>query len=238
MSFKSDKYIAESDSGSDTEDVPFQPPKHFSKVKPAPFAGSLEGKEIWLLKVPKNFPLHEVKVLPVSFTATTIAQGPKPFMAAGKSFQVNEEAFSSDVENRKFAVLEADAKGKAFVPSLHAVQRFYNIRETVAIPAIDVDAARVPRRDVEKVANLRMRHFPTGYGAEDYEEAQADAPRVKRAKPEKANKEKSDKSEKSEKSEKKEKKEKKEKEKEKEKKEKEKKEKGKKGKEKKGKEKK
>lgn len=162
-SHKSDERVYDSESGSDYEDVAFEAPKGFKKV-PLKAPDSLGDKEIWLLKTPKGFPLDKLKTLPVSFTSRKVKNdGVKPVVVDNTKYQVNEEHFSSD--NAKYAIVNKELRGKH-------IDRYYTIREVVDIPKIDFEAVTVPRVDVEKAEGLKMRHFATGYGAKDFEEAQ------------------------------------------------------------------
>lgn len=218
---KSNEYVDDSGSESDGE-IEFQPPKHFHKSKPASSVKIQNDKEIWLIKTPKGFPLKNLKTLPVSFTATSISNGPSRFNLNQKNFQVNEELLGTDTESSKYAVLTNENK-KNFKIVGQDISRFYNIRESVDIPSIAMDEVVKPRKNIKEIKNLRMRHFPTGYGAEDFDEAKPqggdvnasdtdsedDGKIVKKAKIEE--KSKSDKKDKKEKKETKEKKEKKEK---------------------------
>ena len=233
VSYKSSEYVQDSDSDSDTDNQ-FEPPKNFHKVSnsastPFPIASTVSNKEIWLIKAPKGFPINDLKSLPVSFTSTSINNGPAPVKVKGQSFQINEELLVEDAtENRKYSILVNTKKNSSFIPlESQNIARFYNVRETVKIPKIDLEKVVIPRVDVEKVEDLRMRHFPTGYGAESYEEAsvipattkrraEGDDKETKRSKTEespkkKSKKEKKEKKEKKDKKDKKEKKEKKEK---------------------------
>lgn len=162
-SHKSDERVYDSESGSDYEDVQFEPPKGFTKVQLQ--APKLMGdKEVWLIKTPKGFPLEKLKTLPVSFTSTKVRNdGVRPLELDGTKYQVNEELFSAD--NDKYAVVNEEFRGKT-------IDRYYTVREIVDVPKIDHEAVTVPRKDVEKIEGLKMRHFATGYGARDFDEAQ------------------------------------------------------------------
>lgn len=164
-SIKSDKYVNEDVSSDESGDEAFQPPKHFNKVTTSK-SFKVGDKEIWLIKTPKGFPLHKVKTLPVSFTSSSIHSGAEPFKIDSSEYQVNEDVLDGDNELRKFSLISKNkiVKGKHF-------DRFYNIREVVQIPEIDFDKVTVARKNVRPVSRLRMRHFPTGYSAGDYDEA-------------------------------------------------------------------
>lgn len=208
-SHKSDEFVYDSESGSDYEDAAFAAPKNYEKIPMLDAKVALDNKEVWLIETPKNFPLAQLKTLPVLFTAKHVADDAvETFDVELSSYQVNELRFAGDAA--KYKVLHKDMM-------LRKIDRFYSIREVVRVPEIDFAAAVKPREDVAKVENLRMRHFATGYSAQDFDEAKpipasrldADGKVLKRAKVEK--KEKKEKAEKGDKKEKKEKKHKKEK---------------------------
>lgn len=164
---KSEAVVNDSESGSDYEDLEFEAPSSHSKFTLPPLGTSLDKKEMWLIKTPKNFPLSKLKTLPVSFTAKRVSDSSvKPFSVDGHKYQVNEEHFSA--ASAKYTVFHE--KNTSSQPS-----RFLTIREVVEIPEIDFEKAIKPREDVPKEENLRMRHFPTGYGAPDFKEAQPGA---------------------------------------------------------------
>lgn len=205
---KSEEFVYDSESGSEYEHEQYQPPKHFEKATLPASSASVEGKEIWLIKTPKGFPISKLKTLPVSFTASKVSnEGIAKVDVEGHQFQVNEDLFAS--ETAKYTVLRKDLINKRF-------DRFYTIREVVDLPAIDYNVAIKEREDVEKIPNLRMRHFPSGYSARDYDEAKVlesrldeDGKVIKKVKVEMDKKDKKDKKDKREKKEKKDKKDKK-----------------------------
>lgn len=209
---KSEEFVYDSESGSEYEDNGFVPPKNFNKIPMLKPQASLENKEVWLIKAPKGFPLSKLKTLPVSFTSTKVSNnGVKPFELEGNSFQINEERFASD--SAKYTIIHEDLLNKK-------IDRYYTVRQVVKIPEIDLKKVVRPREDVPKQEDLKMRHFPTGYAASNYDEAQPiaesrldeDGKVIKKMRlSEKTEKEKMEKKEKTEKKEKKDKKEKKEK---------------------------
>jgi DNA-directed RNA polymerase I subunit RPA34 len=207
--FKSSEYVNDSDSDSDAGE--FQPPKNFSKIdKIDQFPGQLNNKEVWLIKVPKKFPVSKLSKLPVSFTSTSISNGPKSFELKHTKYQVNEELLNvEDNSNTKYNILVNQGKYKKLQAP---ISRFYNISQSIQIPDIDYEKVVIARTDVDKVTNLRMRHFPTGYGANDYDEAQAkeeEPPKKKQKLGEEKTVEKKEKKDKKDKKDKKEKKDKK-----------------------------
>ena len=83
------------------------------------------------------------------------------------SYQVTEDlgASASDTNN-KHTIFSLK---RSFRPLGEKISRFYSIHEVVDIPEIQLDKVVVPRQNVPKIKKLRMRHFPTGYGADDYQ---------------------------------------------------------------------
>ncbi|SGZ57158.1 CIC11C00000004402 [Sungouiella intermedia] len=205
---KSEEFVYDSESGSDFEDVGFEAPKHFEKVPLLTPKTKIGNSEVWLIKAPKGFPVSKLKSLPVSFTSSKVSdKGVKPFDLEGKSFQVNEETFASD--SAKYTIIHESLLNKK-------IDRYYTVRQVVEIPEINYSRAIQARTDVPKEENLRMRHFPTGYSASNYIEAQPipesrldeDGKVIKkmRIEPASEKKEKKDKKEKKEKKDKKDKK--------------------------------
>lgn len=168
--FKSAEYVADSGSDSDAEENQFQLPKNFNKyTSQNKFPSEINNKEVWLIKVPKGFPIKKLSNLPVSFTSTSLENGPQKIKIDESLYQVNEELLNSaDVTNNKYKVLVNNGK---YIPFKSSIERFYNIRESIDIPEINYDKVVKNRKNVKKVTNLRMRHFPTGYSAHDYDEA-------------------------------------------------------------------
>ncbi|RLV94566.1 DNA-directed RNA polymerase I subunit RPA34 [Spathaspora sp. JA1] len=218
--YKSSEYISESDL-SDDEEVKYQPPKHYhlQESKAKLDIKSIKDKEIWLIKTPKGFPLSELKTLPISFTATSVKQLHDPLkLKNGSSFSVDEELLvnpETGSVGKHSVFIKSSSKNNKLKPCGLDISRMYNIRELVKIPEINYDDVVIPRENVPKIENLRMRHFPTGYGAGDYkfEEEDAVATETKSVKrdreedsksePEKEHKEKKHKKEKKEKKDKK-----------------------------------
>lgn len=208
---KSDEFVYDSESGSDFEDAAFEPPKHYNKVPLFTPKTDLANKEIWLIKAPKGFNVSQLKTLPVSFTSKKVSNdGLKSFKVGEKEFQMNEEHFSSD--SAKYSLIHEDLLDKK-------IARYYTLRQVVKIPGINWDKAIKKRKDVPKEKNLKMRHFPTGYSANNFDEAKPIAEsrldedgkvikkfKVEPAPEKKEKKEKKDKKEKKEKKEKKDKK--------------------------------
>lgn len=160
---KSEEFVYESDSSSDYDYEKYSPPEHFEKIDIPATNTPLDNKEIWLIKIPKGFPISKLKTLPVSFTATKIDdEGVSKVELEGHKFQVNEDHFSTNTA--KYTILRKDLINKRF-------DRFFTLREVVDLPEIDMGSVMQPRKDVEKIEGLRMRHFPTGYSEKNFKEA-------------------------------------------------------------------
>ena len=114
-------------------------------------------------KTPKGFPLTDLKKLPISFSGKSA----ESFKVNNLSYQVTEDlgASASDTNN-KHTIFSLKKK---FQTTREKISRFYSIHEVVDIPEIQLDKVVVPRQNVPKIKKLRMRHFPTGYGADDYQ---------------------------------------------------------------------
>lgn len=166
VSYKSQEYIDESSSDSEKG---FEPPRGFQSVKFESSVDFPEEKEVWLIRAPKGLSLAELKSLPVSFTATSISESAEPFSVGNKSYQVNEDFLTNETDNCKYSIISY--QDGQFRAGKRKISRFYSIREDVSIPEIDYSREIKPRKNVKKVKNLRMRHFPTAYGANDFLES-------------------------------------------------------------------
>ena len=111
----------------------------------------------------QGFPLTDLKKLPISFSGKSA----ESFKVNNLSYQVTEDlgASASDTNN-KHTIFSLK---RSFRPLGEKISRFYSIHEVVDIPEIQLDKVVVPRQNVPKIKKLRMRHFPTGYGADDYQ---------------------------------------------------------------------
>lgn len=172
MSIKSDKYVHESDD-SDEEDYSYTPPKHYKSITGKDV--DLNGKQVWLIKYPKNLNVSNLPSLPINSNGSSILnihendeskdssidKMSKPF-----SYQISEE-----INGGNYQIFVNDSQ--KFKTKNIKIDRVYNIRESTVIPQIDLNKVKKPRKNVPVVKGLRMRHFPTGYSAEDYIEAQS-----------------------------------------------------------------
>ncbi|KAI3404065.2 RPA34 [Candida oxycetoniae] len=175
-SYKSKEYVDDSDLEEPSSPEPsFEPPKHYHRVTKSTGLPKIKDKELWLIRTPKGFPIDKLKCLPIELAKNKKADS---FEINGSSFEINEELSFVDSKhlatstkevngNNKHAVFTAE-KGR-FIPTDHKFNRFYNIREVVDVPHIDFEKATVSRNNVPKIKKLRMRHFPTGYGQNDYD---------------------------------------------------------------------
>lgn len=161
---KSEEFVYDSESGSEYDDVAYEKPKHFAKYELPPHKSSMKGKEMWLIKTPRGFPLSQLKTLPVSFASKKISNdGVKTFDLNDAKYQANEDSFASDAA--KYVIIDHEKVHRE-------ISRFYTIREVVAVPEINYEKEVKPREDVQKLTGLKMRHFATGYSAKDFTEAQ------------------------------------------------------------------
>ncbi|GMM27695.1 DNA-directed RNA polymerase I subunit [Martiniozyma asiatica (nom. inval.)] len=124
-----------------------------------------EDKELVLIKIPKGFDFTQLKNqkldldLPENETIST----------KSGNFSIVEEP---DRPSSKFNVLTPSKENAGEFKTLKInVEKIYSLYPKVTIPSINYENERVPRKDVETVDGLRMRHFPTGYDIEDFKEA-------------------------------------------------------------------
>ncbi|RCK63656.1 DNA-directed RNA polymerase I subunit RPA34 [Candida viswanathii] len=169
-SYKSTEYVHDSDlsSSEDEEEIKeFTPPRNFNKFSSSSSSGkfpsSLKGKEVWLIKTPKGFPLKDLKTLSLAKKN----KGNEAIKVNKVSYKVDEDFDIDNDSNNKHTIFASKKSG--FKPIDAKISRFYSIHEVVKIPKIDLDKVVVPRANVQKIKKLRMRHFPTGYGAKDYQ---------------------------------------------------------------------
>lgn len=201
MSTKSNQYINALDleSDSDSESYEYQAPKHFKPVETKSSKTSHKiskpNKSLYLIKYPKSLPIGSLKALSATITQDS------------KSYGVIQSPQTKDLQKYKVFV-----NGKVVEKN---IDKFLTINESVSLPTYDIDEVKIPRSDVPKVTGLKMRHFPSGYGAQDFFEEGTDntdtthhSPIESEHKHKKQKKEKKEKSEKKDKSKKKEKKEK------------------------------
>lgn len=170
-SYKSSEYVHDSDSelsSSGEEEIKeYVPPRNYNKFSSSSsngkFPSSLKGKEVWLIKAPKGFPLKDLKTLSVAKKN----KGNESIKVNKISYKIDEDFDIDNDSNNKHTLFASKKAG--FKPIDAKISRFYSIHEVVKIPSIDLDKVVVPRENVQKVKKLRMRHFPTGYGAKDYQ---------------------------------------------------------------------
>ncbi|KAG7813364.1 hypothetical protein KL921_000910 [Ogataea angusta] len=207
MSQLSSERVIDSDSDlSDQELSGFRPPRGFKKVENLEIMGNLspktlKNKEIWLIQVPSDFNIKKLKKLPVNLGVGQTTE----FKVKDTDYALNEDlaAAEQSVLKRRYKIMSAQNKNSLQpVPKLE-VSRFYSVSEKVKIPEINYAKVVTQRHDVEQHADLRMRHFPTGYGRDNYEEAKKEDKFVATPKPQKRKSEDSPKKEKKHKKDKK-----------------------------------
>ncbi|KAG7733122.1 hypothetical protein KL948_001625 [Ogataea haglerorum] len=199
--------VVDSDSDlSDQELRGFQPPLGFKKVEDLEIVGrlspkNLKNKEIWLIQVPSDLNIKKLKKLPVNLGVGRTTE----FKVKDTDYALNEDiaATEQDVLKRRYKIMSAqNKKSLQPVPKLE-ISRFYSVSEKVKIPEINYGKVVTQRRDVEQHLDLRMRHFPTGYGKDNYEEAKKEDKSVATPNPQKRKSEDSSKKEKKHKKDKK-----------------------------------
>ena len=172
---KSDKYVNDSGSDLEGEEETYVAPKNYHKYDLRSKFEPRDNREIWLIKTPKGFPIEKLQTLPVSFGLTSkngLNTSAATFKVENRSFQLYEESFAAESEAHKYSILGHKGENQ-LEPVEKTIDRFYNISEKIAIPDINYEKVVIPRKDVEKIDGLVMKHYPTGYGASDFEEARA-----------------------------------------------------------------
>ncbi len=151
-------------SDSDSSDEEFQAPKG-SKHTPLKGIRSIDTKkkQVWIVKLPPNFNTQNFKEFPIEFDGT------HPTFAYNKgSFTAIEDNEIEDVDS-----LQSQFPLIGDSPSIEPnLSRFYNVVKREQIPDIQESLIQ-PKPKVRKIDDLRMRYQPTGYSADDFEEARA-----------------------------------------------------------------
>lgn len=185
----------ESDVDSDYE---FEAPKSFKKIEKFNkitelSKDSLTNKELWLIKLPSDFNIEKLNKLPVSSNIGSItnfnikdqeysleeditAQSAAASSVNDSNKNKNKDTTATTTNNNnnnnndKYSIFISKKNQLKINPNLK-FSRFYTISEKIKIPEINYNKVVIQRKDVEKEENLRMRHFPTGYDIDDFEEA-------------------------------------------------------------------
>ncbi|AET39957.1 DNA-directed RNA polymerase I subunit RPA34 Ecym_5185 [Eremothecium cymbalariae DBVPG len=129
-----------------------------------------DKKEVWLLKVPKSLDISKLKTLPIDFTGdapSELSLGDRKYLLREDLLQEDQQA--QDSKGNKFSIMVPNNEDNLTVDCKLSIAKFFNVSEAVDIPAIQYDQIRTPRQDVLKVTGLKMRHFATGYNAEDFD---------------------------------------------------------------------
>ncbi|ODV94053.1 hypothetical protein PACTADRAFT_4010 [Pachysolen tannophilus NRRL Y-2460] len=175
-SYLSNEYISDSESSGDEVEQEFQPPKNFEELTSKQTSKvDFKNKEVWLFKLPKGLNLKGLSGIPISFdfNSSTVFTTPNDNKQYSLQEDISQEDLTSKSKNSKYTILSSSKKEPAFkVLKNKPINRFYTISEKVSIPDINFEKARIQRKNVIKEENLRMRHFPTGYSAKDFKEAQ------------------------------------------------------------------
>ncbi|KAL3230579.1 DNA-directed RNA polymerase I subunit RPA34 [Nakaseomyces bracarensis] len=172
-----------SDSDSDDEVVKYQPPADYKKckhLKKFPISELNKNKELWLLKLPKNVDLSNLKSLPLD-AGSKISE----IDLNNKHYKVIQNTSSKEGSDNTNLSLLIPKEDKESLKVAHNKEnktvyfdKVFTICETAPIPSIDVEKVRVPRENVPKVEGLITRHFATGYDAEDFGIEEVSVPKV------------------------------------------------------------
>ncbi|AAS51469.1 ACR243Wp [Eremothecium gossypii ATCC 10895] len=204
----SNEYVSDSSDSEREVEERFEVPAGFKQCKHLKDFKKPKGskQELWLMKLPSSVDIGKLKKIPVDFAG----DAPASFSVDGKKYVVREDLSQEDgpggsAKASRFAVLAPRSKDVLKADAKLQIAKFFNVSESVEIPAIDYDRVRQPRKDVTKVTGLKTRHFATGYDAEDFADAAAAEPPKKKHRKSDDKKEKKEKKDKEKKKEKKEK---------------------------------
>lgn len=180
MSGLSREYVSDSDVENEEESVAFTPPSDYKKCKHLKkFHKKKAEEQLWLIKLPANLDISKLKTLPIDFRgdkssdAVITVEGEN----SERHYNINEDVTQQeDHDNSNLSLLIPDDSRDSLCISGDkeqslAFDRVFTVSEVASIPGIDYEKLRIPRSNVVKVEGLKMRHFPTGYDAKDYEEA-------------------------------------------------------------------
>lgn len=171
----SEEVIVDSDDGfTDDSDVEreleenaitFKAPRKYSKINDKLQKPQIIHKDskIWLFKFPKDMDLTKLKSIPLKEESE--------FSISDKLYSIHEESTNNNSLKQKFKILLPEESNLKNDNKNIKISRFFDISEKVVIPEINYSKVVIPRVDVEKEEDLRMRHFPTGYYIKDFEEA-------------------------------------------------------------------
>lgn len=208
MAKLSKEYVSDSDS--ETEAVPeFKVPNDYKKCKHLKkfnidIKKKSKDQEVWLINVPAAMDISKLKTLPVNFKGTSSVN------IDDESYEI-EQSINNDNTNLSLLIPDETRESLTVCSKDNRpiqFDRIINISESKSIPNIQYDKVKVPRKDVQKVDGLIMRHFATGYDAKDFgvEETQIEKKRHADEDSESPSKKKKEKKEKKDKKKKKEKK--------------------------------
>ena len=179
----SSEMVEESDlesASSDDEIVQeeYEPPRSYDQVDGLSLVKELTHDylkdhpklQLWLIKYPDELDVSQIKQLPINSIGDS-----ESFDVDKKSFDIAEDLTAIDDTNnskdQKYSLLLPEKSSTYTAEKPKKITRFFNISEKIEIPAIDWDTVIAQKPKVKPIANLRMRHFPTGYYIKDYKEA-------------------------------------------------------------------
>lgn len=171
MSGLSKEYVSDSEFEDNEEvDQVFRAPSNYKKCKHLKKFNKKPEEQIWLIKLPASLDVSKLKSLPVDFDAKGHGSSLVALDEGNKKYSITEE---DGLDNSNLTVLVPDESRESLRVSNSkgetvSLDRVFTVSEVAAIPGIDFDKLRVPRSNVVKVEGLKMRHFPTGYDANDY----------------------------------------------------------------------
>lgn len=190
MSRLSREYVSESDVENEEEYVAFTAPSDYKKCKHLKKFHKKAEEQLWLIKLPSNLDISKLKTLPIDYSgdksgdAVITVEGENTKMHYNISENVTQQEHQ---DNSNLSLLIPDDSRDSLYISDDKNQsltfdRVFTVSEVASIPGIDYEKLRVPRSNVVKVEGLKMRHFPTGYDAKDYEGAAATPKEEKKTK--------------------------------------------------------
>ncbi|KAK9475446.1 DNA-directed RNA polymerase I, subunit RPA34.5 [Dipodascopsis tothii] len=182
MSGKSAKALSKERAvDSDSETETFTPPKGYTLMTGQLPDGALDGKEVWLFKVPAGIPIESIGQVPVPGRAGAR----RTFKAGAADVTVWENAEEAATEAERIKLYVPTGKGNYKLAS-SKIRRVFQLDESVTIPRIHIDREAVKHRTPDQPTGLKMRYKPTGYGDADFSDSEPETP--KKAKKHKADK--------------------------------------------------
>lgn len=135
---------------STNSDILTMAPKGYEKTKISSAKG-LGDKEVYLVQLPENFDTKKAE-----FKSNT------EVTCQGNSYFVSTSSALADC-----GILNTDKSGK-LIPSDVKLDGLLSFTKKVSVPKVDYEKVIHAKPLVPQKKDLRMRHFPTGYGPESY----------------------------------------------------------------------